>query len=345
MVDLGRARRERRSLRDVAMRAAMPVLMVATAAALVLAIDPAAFAAAVSRFDLLALPAGVAITAAMYVAQGVRWHHLLRAAGAHLRLRDSVLLNAAGQAITAIVPLGDLTRAVFAAEASHVRFGRVAATVTVQELAYTLLLVLASVPVLLSLHLGVGVVAIVVGGAAGVVVILSVRPVYAVVHGVVEHVPLLRRLLGQIDALHEATAELLHRPDTVAWTVLDAARAALAITLLWLIVEALHPGSLGWWDAAFVLGLSYVGGAASMIPGGAGANEASMVGLLILAHVDPPTAAAAAIVQRMFTTGLATAFGWSAYAVARRHFPLGSPFAVRVEERQAEDHRPLDRAA
>jgi hypothetical protein len=47
----------------------------------------------------------------------------------------------------------------------------------------------------------------------------------------------------------------------------------------------------------------------------------------------------------MFTTGLATAFGWSAYAVARRHFPLGSPFAVRVEERQAEDHRPLDRAA
>src|SRR5256885_7215278 len=51
--------------------------------------------------------------------QGVRWHYLLADAGAPLRLPDSLLVNAAGQTITAIVPLGDLTRAAFASEADR----------------------------------------------------------------------------------------------------------------------------------------------------------------------------------------------------------------------------------
>jgi glycosyltransferase 2 family protein len=327
-------RRHRRlapgSVRRAAGRVAMPALMVATAVALVVAINPASFAQAMARFDLGVVPVVVALTVAMYLLQGARWHRLLRAAGARLRLRDSVLLNAAGQAITAIVPLGDLTRAVFASEASGAPFGRVAATVTVQELAYVVLLVLSSVPVLLGLHLGVGVVVVVLTGVAAVLAILVVPAVYRVAHGVVARVPLLRRLLHQIDGLHLATTELLRRPDTLGWTLLDAGRAALAVTLLWLIVRGLHGGALDWWQAAFVLALSYVGGAVSLLPGGAGANEAGMVGLLILVHVDPATAAAAAILQRLFTTGLAALLGWGAYLVVRRRFALGSPFVVRT---------------
>jgi glycosyltransferase 2 family protein len=307
-----------------------PALMLATGGALVLAIDPTSFAAALARFRLWVLPLAIAAALAMYVLQGVRWHQLLRAVGARMRMRDSVLLNAAGQAITAILPLGDLTRAVFASEASGAAFGRVAATVTVQELAYTLLLVLSSVPVLLALGLGMGVVLVVVGGVAGVLAILTVPRVYGTVRRLVAQVPLLRRLLVQIDVLQEATADLLRRPDTLRWTVVDAGRVALVVTLLWLIVNGLEPGALSWWEAAFVLALSYVGGAVSLVPGGAGANEAGVVALLMLVHVDPTTAAAAAIVQRLLTTGLATLVGWSAYLVARRRFAIGSPFAVRT---------------
>jgi uncharacterized protein (TIRG00374 family) len=310
-------------------RLLVPAVLAATVAALVLAVNPHQFATSFARLDLRLLLPIVGLSVAFFVMQGLRWHILLAEVGARLRVRDSVLLNMAGQAITAILPLGDLTRAVFASQASRTDFGKVAATVTVQELAYTLVLVLSATPVLLELHFGLGTVFAVVAGIAGILVILTVPPVFCFVHRLVARTPFLRGFLHQIDELHDQTVELLHRADTLIWTILDAGRAALAITVLWLIVTALHPGVIGWWQAAFVLALSYVGGAISLIPGGAGANEASMVGLLVLLHVDPATAAAVALLQRLFMTGLATLLGWGAYMAVRRRFDLGPLLAVR----------------
>jgi uncharacterized membrane protein YbhN (UPF0104 family) len=253
----------------------------------------------------------------------------LREVGVRLQATDSVLLNMAGQAITAILPLGDLTRAVFASEAASADFGQVAATVTVQELAYTLILLLSAAPMMLDLRHGMAVAVICVLGIASVVVILTVQPVFCFVHRVVAHTPGLRRLLSQIDELHGEVVVLLRRPETLGWTFLDVARAAVAVTTLWIVVWGLHPGAMSWWGAAFVLALSYVGGAISLIPGGAGANEASMVGLLLLLGVDAGTATAATLLQRVFTTGLASGLGWAAYAVARRRFRLSSMMLLR----------------
>ena len=311
-------------------RRALPVVvLMATIGALVLAVDPRSFARAMSRLNLLVLPVLIGLGLVFYLLQGLRWHQLLREVGVRLRATDSVLLNMAGQAITAILPLGDLTRAVFASEAASADFGQVAATVTVQELAYTLILVLSAAPMMLDLRHGVAVVVIIVLGIAAVVVILTVQPVFCLVHRLVAHTPGLRRLLSQIDELHGEVVLLLRRPDTLGWTFLDVGRAAVAVTTLWIVVWGLHPGVLGWWGAAFVLALSYVGGAISLIPGGAGANEASMVGLMVLVGVDAGTATAATLLQRVFTTGLASALGWGAYAVARRRFNLSSMMLLR----------------
>lgn len=317
------------SARRTLMRWAVPLVLLATVAGLVLAVNPRLFVAAIRRFPLVSLPAVVALMGVFYAAQGVRWHQLLQVAGARLRVRDSLILNMAGQAITAILPLGDLTRAIFASVASGTEFGRVAATVTVQELAYTLILVLSATPVLLELGLGLWAVLAVVAVVATILAILTVQPIFCLVHRIVARTPVLRRFLSQIDGLHQETAELLHRPQTLSWTILDAARAGVAITILWLIVRGLDPGGLGWWQAAFVLAISYVGGAISLVPGGAGANEGSVVGLLLLFHIDPATGAAAALLQRVFTTGLPAIFGWAAYLVARNRFDLGSMWSLR----------------
>src|SRR5207253_11387904 len=61
------------------------------------------------------------------------WHLLLRNVGARGRITDNQLINLAGQALTAVLPLGDLTRAVLATRSSGVEFGATAATVTIQE--------------------------------------------------------------------------------------------------------------------------------------------------------------------------------------------------------------------
>lgn len=55
-----------------------------------------------------------------------------------------------------------------------------------------------------------------------------------------------------------------------------------------------------------------------MLPGGVGANEASVVGILVLLGVNPAAAAAAAVVQRLSLTLVPTAGGGLAYLALRR---------------------------
>jgi uncharacterized protein (TIRG00374 family) len=304
----------------------------AAMAGLVVVLDPGQVGRALSRFDVRLLPAILALYLVVYALQGARWHVLLREAGARLGLWDSVLLNAAGQTITALVPLGDLTRAAFAARATDRDFGSVAATVTVQELTYTLFLVLLAMPELMALRLGVGVVAATAVGMAAVVVILTVSPVFCLVHRLIAHMPLLNRLLPAIDELQHETAQLLHRPETLVWSVLDLGRAAAAVAAFWLMVRGLQPGALDWWQAAFALALSSIGGAISLLPGGVGANEASVAGLLIVLGVPGGAAGAAALLQRLLMTGVALGLGLGAYLVVRRRFDLGGLFQVTARE-------------
>ena len=66
--------------------------------------------------------------------------------GRRRQSRDNLLPNMAGQSVSALIPLGDLTRALFASAATVVPVGQVAATATVEELGYTTLMLLAAAP-------------------------------------------------------------------------------------------------------------------------------------------------------------------------------------------------------
>ncbi len=308
-----------------------PTVALALILGLILGIGPQQLALALSRFEVKLLMPILALTVVFYMLQGVRWHLLLREIGVRLSAVDSGLINLAGQAITALLPLGDLTRAVLASEIGEAEFGSVAATVTVQELIYTFILMIAAVPGVLEFQHGV---AALVAGIAVIALIFSilvVPPVFCLVHSLVVRTPLLRRFVVQIEHLHNETVHLLHRRDTLHWSVLDAGRAVCGITAFWLIVQGLQPGAISWWGAAFVLTLANIGGAISLIPGGAGANEAGVAALLIVLGVPPGAAGAAALIQRVVTTGTPTVLGLAAWEVVRRRFDLGGIWQMRSE--------------
>jgi uncharacterized protein (TIRG00374 family) len=294
----------------------------AAVGALLLVVDPRLVATAVQRFDSRVVVPILLLVVAFYLLQGLRWHLLLRAIGASRSVADSQLINLAGQTVTAVLPLGDLTRALLASEASGVEFGATAATVTVQELTFTLLLVLAAVPGLAHLPNGVAWALAVVGGIAAVVAILTVPRAYAVVRRLVAVTPGLRRFLAEIDALQRSVRDLLVRPGVLAGTVLDLGRVVAATAALVLILRGLHVEFLTWWDVALVVAVSYVGGALSLLPGGIGANEAGVVGILVILGVNPAAAAAAAILQRLTLSGVATVGGFGAFLAVRRRLQL-----------------------
>lgn len=302
---------------------------VAAIVALVLASNPAELGAALSRFDLLLIPVILALSAGFYLLQGLRWYFLLREVGARITIGDTILLNVAGQA-TALLPLGELTRAVFVSEAAgEVEFGDVVATVTVQELIFMLILIIIAVPGVLSVHRALPGLVVALVGIGGVLAVLTVPPVFHLVHRAVERTPVLRRFTAQVEKLRQETVVLLHRPDTLGWSVISVLQAGFGISVFWFVVHALGGGSLSWPIASFVLAASYVAGAVSLIPGGIGAAEASVVGLLIATGIDPATAIAAALLQRLADKGFATVMGFIAYGIARRRFHLSGLSALR----------------
>jgi glycosyltransferase 2 family protein len=297
-------------------------------AGVVLFLNPGRVGAAFTHFRLGLIAPILVLSVLVYVLQGIRWHFLLKDVGTNLRLRDTILVNMAGQTISALLPLGDLTRAAFASTAGGTDFGTVAATVTFQELTYTLILILSGLPTILTLGYGLTSAVAVAVGIAVIVVILTVAPVFYRIHNLVARLPFLKRLLPVIDELQQETVKLLHHRDAWALWVLDAARVAVAVTAFWLVLQALGASHAGWWQAAFVLALGTIGGAVSLLPGGVGANEATIAGMLVLLGVAHGVAGAAAIIQRVLVTGLSLGLGLGAYALIHKRLHLGSRFQL-----------------
>jgi len=316
--------------RGAATRVAVVLLALAGVGGLVLAIDPHAVAGALGRFDLRALGPVVALGVVFYALQGLRWHLLLRQVGAAGRVADSQLVNLAGQAVTAVLPLGDLTRALMASRISGVPFGATAATVTVQELSFTLLVVTAAVPGFVRLPGGVLLMLAVVAGVAAVIALLTVPRLFDVARRSVAATPGLRRFAADVEALHREVRHLAASPAVLAGTLLDLGRVVAATAAFLVILRALHIDAIGWWETALVLAASFVGGALSLLPGGIGANEAGVVGLLVLLGVNPAAAAAAAIVQRLSLIAVPTVGGAVAYAVLRRRLRRATATAANA---------------
>lgn len=312
-----------------------PAIGLAALLALVLAIDPASFARAIKSFNVVLLPAIIAVSIAYYVVQGIRWHFLLIDVGIRMRMRDVVLLTLAGQA-TALLPLGELTRAVFVAQAAKVEFGAAVAAETVQELLYMFVLILFAIPGLLALPHALGGIIAVLVFMALVLGGMTWCPLYRWLRAGVAHTPLLRRALHQVDEVHNDLVVLMRKPGTIGWSWLSGVQAALMISTLWLVAEAVAPGQLSWKNAALVFAVSSVAGLLSLIPGGIGAYEGSIIGLLVGFGINPGVAAAIAVLQRVASQGITTAVGFAAYAIARRRLHISGlgTLTVRPTETQ-----------
>jgi uncharacterized protein (TIRG00374 family) len=311
------------------LRSGLPYLLgVGVIIALVLAVNPSHFAFAASRFNPVYAPLVAALSFSYYLLQGIRWQPLLRAVGARIRLRDTLLLNFAGQA-AGLLPAGELTRAVLVSEVAKVEVGKTTATITVQELIFTVLLIAAAVPGAFQrpvAAIGVSLALLVV---LAITAILTLHKVFEKIAAVVQRVPLLRRFVPDLMQLQREIVGLLRRWDTLYWSPLSALQVAVTITMFWLVIQALDPGRVSWGTAAFAYAVAGVAGALSLGPGGLGGFEAAGVVMLIVVGVPFQIAVAATILQRVADKGLATVYGGVAYFYARRHYQLKNARIVR----------------
>jgi uncharacterized membrane protein YbhN (UPF0104 family) len=303
-------------------RAAGPLVGIAAAGLVVVAVQPAMLARALGRASLPLIGCAALASLLYTVLQGVRWQPLLRDAGVHVSALRTVVLTVAGRA-TCLLPCGELTRAVLLCQAQRVEPGTVVGSLTVQELLYMGVLIAVAVPGSLAMHVSAIGVGTVVAGFCGVLLILASDGVYGAVRCLLTRHRLTSGLALHVDDLQHSASTLLRSPRTLTWMPLTALSAATAITMFWLAAQAVAPGAIGWRQCAFVYTVSHMAGAASLIPGGIGAFDVSVVALLSAMGIAPGEASAVAIIAHAADKAVSTAVGATTFAIARR--PLGLP--------------------
>ncbi|MGA7988371.1 MAG: lysylphosphatidylglycerol synthase transmembrane domain-containing protein [Candidatus Dormiibacterota bacterium] len=299
-------------------------------AALLVYADPRKIGIAFERFNLVYVPLVVMLGIGFYVVQGIRWWTLNRAIGIKFPLLDTVFLTETGQA-TALLPLGELTRALLVSKAASVPLGAVVASETVQELLFVFMLFVLALPKAIGLHYIAIAVVVPMIFVIAIAAILTIEGLYARVRRLVEKIPLLRRVRPAVDELHRDTRVLFRHPDTYRWLPLSAVQALMAVTLLWAVAQAVDPGKLSWISAGFVYAVTQGAAWLSFSPGGLGAVEASTAGLLVALGLSFDIATAISVMQRLADKGLNTVIGWVCFVFARRRYHLTGASLFRFE--------------
>ncbi|MBN1266583.1 MAG: flippase-like domain-containing protein [Anaerolineales bacterium] len=157
-------------------------------------------------------------------------------------------------------------------------------------------------------------------GLSLVIIISQIRPLALKILALFEHLPLLNRLTPQFFKLYESASTLFRPAPTILSVAIGMVSWLGEGIGMYLVLLGLGlPASwLTFSSAVFVLSFSTVIGAVSALPGGLGAAEASIAGLLALTlNPGRNLAAAATLLIRFFTLWFAVILGLLVWAFSK----------------------------
>jgi uncharacterized protein (TIRG00374 family) len=292
------------------------VLTVVVFAALLVYADAGRVIAAFSRFDLRAFAAVLGLTTVGYVFRFGKWEFYLRELDIHVPLKTSLTVFFSGLMMV-VTPgkAGEVWKAWLLRDMEGVPASQTTSVVGAERITDLLSL---------SLLAAAGVVAY--GYPSIILVVLAVLFVlgFALLQwragclrllAWAETLPVVGDHAKSLETFYESSYALFRfHPLSVA-TVLSVIAWGLEGVALWIVLRGFGVET-ALLVGIFVFALGTVIGAVSMLPGGLGAAEATMVGLLGTFAVAEPIAAAATMVIRVGTLWYAAVLGlvvFSAY--------------------------------
>jgi glycosyltransferase 2 family protein len=268
----------------------------------------------IRKFNVWMFPAALAFTLFNYALRFLKWHYYIRQIGARdLHWTQSLRVFVAGFPL-AVTPgkVGEALKGVWLRSLSGVPVARGISVVVAERISDGLaVLGLSSLGVIAYPQYWPAF-ALILIGLLGVVVISQIRPAALWLLNQGERVRPLRKLVGGLREFYEGSFALF-RPDATLLAVGLGAVSWLGEGLgfyLLLVGLGLPPG----WElcslAIFTLSFSTVVGAVSALPGGLGAAEASIAGMLaLLGGIPAATAAAGTLLIRLATLWFGVTLG------------------------------------
>jgi len=251
------------------------------------------------------LPAVLALTLFNYLLRGVKFHYYLRQIGARLPMRASFLIFVAGFPL-AVTPgkAGEALKGVWIEKQSGVPAARGVAVVLAERISDGLAVLLLSTLGVIAYPRYWPAFALILALLLGVILVSQIRPLAESLLGFGERLPLASRFVHHLREFYEGSFTLFRPQATllaVALGVISWLGEGLGFYLI-LLGLGLPAAGQTLSIAVFTLSFSTVVGAASALPGGLGAAEASIAGMLVLLLGVPQGQAAAATLLIRFAT-------------------------------------------
>ena len=290
------------------------VLTVVVFAALFVLADAGQVIAAFSRFELWAFGAVIALTTVGYGFRFAKWEFYLRELDVHVPLKTSLTVFFSGLMMV-VTPgkAGEVWKAWLLRDEAGVPASRTTSVVGAERITDLLSLsILAALGVVAYGRSPAVLVGVAVVFAAGIG-LLQWRAGCLRLLAWAESLPVVGEYAQALETLYESTYRLFRlRPLSVA-TLLGIVAWGLEGVALWLTLRGFGVET-SLLVGVFVFALGSVVGAVSMLPGGLGAAEASMAGVLLTFGIAEPIAVGATMVIRVGTLWYAAVLGFVVFS-------------------------------
>ncbi len=289
---------------------------------LALASDLRQVSGAVRQFQWASLPLILALTVFNYLLRGVKFHYYLRQVGAaRISPKESFRIFVAGFPL-AITPgkVGEALKGVWIEQKTEVNAAKGVAVVLAERVSDGIAVLLLSTLGVIAYPRYWPAFALVFGGLVGLMVVTQIRPLSLSLLEGAGRLPLVGRIAGSLREFYEGSYQLFRPVSTlvaVGLGVLSWLGEGVGFYLI-LLGLGVTPSWQALSLAVFILSFSTVVGAVSALPGGLGAAEASISGMLILLlGLSPGTAAAATLLVRFATLWFGVALGVLVWGTSR----------------------------
>lgn len=290
--------------------------------ALTLAGDIRQVSGRVLTFRWVLYPAVILFTLFNYLLRFFKWHFYLRQIGvAELSYKESARLFVAGFPL-AVTPgkVGEALKGVWLKNATGVPIARGISVVLAERISDGLAVLLLSTLGVIAYPRYWPAFAAVMAGLLGIIIISQIRPLALALLDFGERIPPLQRFVHSLREFYEGSFTLFRPKATVVAVGLGTISWLGEGIGMYLILLGL--GVAPGWEtlsiAVFVLAFSTVIGAVSALPGGLGAAEASIAGMLtLLLGLETDISAAATLLIRFATLWFGVALGLIVWAISR----------------------------
>lgn len=260
-------------------------------------------------FPWVLFPLIMALALGNFLIRSVRWHMYLRAISIKISLKDSAVVFFSGLAMS-VTPgkFGELLKAQYIKNINGTQRRKTAPVIVAERLTDLIgVLVLASFGIF-RFNYGEVVFYVVLAVIVISLIVISSRSLSLWCISLLKPVPFLGKRVKKIEEAYHNISALTQPFRLLTATLLSVVAWSFEGFGFYLVINSLGL-QLDLQTALFIYAFAILVGAVSMLPGGLGATEGTMAGLLVLLNVAAAQAVLATLITRLATLWFAVALG------------------------------------